>query len=98
MPDDEGTSEDEEEQLDSNANQDRDENGECSQFDDVCKVDVLKDPVILGNVVLNRKNYFTMKEGKSADESQYLVPTKSAYKNFRKAVFRYFERNLVRQG
>jgi len=61
---DEDNEEDEDEQLDSNDNQDRDENGECSEsrFDDACEVDVLKDPMILGNVVLNRKIYFTMKE------------------------------------
>ena len=56
--------EDENEQLDSNDNKERDENGECSEdrFGDVMEVDVLKDPIILGNVVLKRKNYFMMKE------------------------------------
>ena len=58
--------EDEEEQLDSNDNKDknRDENGACSEdrFGDVMEVDGLKDPMILGNLVINRKNYFMMKE------------------------------------
>jgi hypothetical protein len=95
--------EDEEDQLDSNDNKERDENGKCSEdrFGDVMEVDVLKDPMILGNVVLKRKNYFMMKEyenhlsifnkifirKKSADESQYLIPTKTAYKHFRKVQF-----------
>ena len=95
--------EDEEDQLDSNDNKERDENGKCSEdrFGDVMEVDVLKDPMILGNVVLKRKNYFIMKEWekhlnilnkfsirkKSADKSQYLIPTKTAYKHFRKVWF-----------
>jgi len=70
------------------------DNGLPEQFGDVMTTKDLKNPVIVGVYHINDASYYAVKEKKS--DSRFIVPLNTAYKFYPKAVFIYFEKNIVR--
>ncbi|CAG5105646.1 Oidioi.mRNA.OKI2018_I69.chr1.g2320.t1.cds [Oikopleura dioica] len=56
----------------------------------------LKDPLIIGCIRKDYENYFVLKKKYDTSSDRFLVRTTDAYQLYKKAVFVYFERNLVR--
>jgi len=64
------------------------------QFGEVMTTKDLKNPVIVGVYHINDASYYAVKEKKS--DSKFIVPLNTAHKFYPKAVFIYFEKNIVR--